>query len=105
MLSAVKRKDLKAIGKYVWRFWNRYDGLSAVRSSVICGMAYQTALLNGSLKDPSFESCPLAELSDAVNYIFGETIRFESKDAVRAFLKERLKPENTNKTPEPHKKR
>lgn len=57
------------------------------------------------LKDPSFEGCSLAELSDAVNYIFGETIRFESKDAVRTFLKERLKPENTNKTPEPHKKR
>lgn len=57
------------------------------------------------MKELAKESYPLAELSDAVNYIFGETIRFESKEAVRTFLKERLKPENTNKTPEPHKKR
>ena len=52
------------------------------------------------LKDPSFESCPLAELSDAVNYIFEENLRFESKQEVYAFLAEQQKPENTNKPPE-----
>ena len=52
------------------------------------------------LKDPSFESCPLAELSDAVNYIFEENLRVESKQEVYAFLAEQQKPENTNKPPE-----
>lgn len=57
------------------------------------------------MKELAKESYPLAELSDAVNYIFEENLRFESKQEVYAFLAEQQKPENTNKPPEPHKKR